>query len=151
MEKMFKTYSTVRSANPLVLILVVLGVLFAAFWILKYVVFKILYTLAPFLFALALILNYRVVLGYGKWVMDLFKSSILTGILASVLSVVGYPFVSAFLAFRAYQLRGETWRKNDETKEGEYIKYREVEEDFLDISEEKRKGEEFKDQYKDMF
>lgn len=149
MERMYRTYSTMRSTNPIVLLLVALGVLFFVFWFLKAVVFRIFYIAAPVLFIAALVLNYRVVLGYGKWLLDTLKNNLLMGVVATALSIVCYPFVAAFLAFRAYQLRGETFRSKRK-KQGHYIKYSEVEEDFLDISEEKEKQEEIKKQYGDL-
>ena len=149
MEKMYKTYSTVRSVNPFLLLLALLGVLFFAFWFLKNIVFRILYAAAPVLLILALVMNYRVVLGYGKWLIDTLRSNLVVGLIATALTIVGYPFVSAFLAYRAYQLRGETFKRKKKG-EGEYIKYTEVEDDFLDISQEKLKQEELKSKYDEM-
>jgi len=125
------------------------GILFFAFWFLKNIVFKILYTVAPILLIIALILNYRVVLGYGKWLLDTFRNNFLYGILACVFTFLCYPFVAAFLAIRAYQLRGKSLSKKNEI--GEYIKYKDVEDDFLDITEEKKEQEEIKKRFEGLF
>ena len=135
--------------NPLMVILGMVAFLFVVFWFLKTVVFRILYFAAPFLLIGALILNYRVVLGYGKWLLDTVKNNLLMGIVAIALSIVCYPFVSAFLAFRAYQLRGESFKRK-KSKSGDYINFKDVDEDFLDISREKVNREEIEQRFSDL-
>lgn len=152
MEKMYQNYKTFRSMNPLVLILGLIFGLFIIFWFIKNIVFKVLYLAAPVLFVGALLMNYRVVVGYFKWLFNSYKGNVWFGLAATGLTIVGYPFVSAYLAFRAYHLRGATnTGQSSGPREGDYIKYEEVkEEDFLDISKEKKKTEQISTDYEDL-
>ena len=83
---------------------ILIGLFIALFWIARGI-FSILSFLGPFLLIAALIINYRVVLGYGKWLVDMVKKDFFMGILYTVLSVVGFPIVSAYLLFKAYTLK----------------------------------------------
>lgn len=150
MENMYQNYKTIRNINPLVLLLGLIFGLYMIFWFLKTIVFKVLYFIAPVLIIAALVFNYRVVLGYGKWLMDSFKGSPWFGIIATLLTIVGYPFVSAFLAYRAYQLRGDIYKKPD-SKQGDYVKFEEIgKDDFLDIKKESKKSRDMDQEYGDL-
>ena len=153
MDNMYQNYKTLRTINPFVLILGLIFALFFIFWFIKNIIFKILYLAAPVLLVAALILNYRVVLGYGKWLLGSFKGNPWFGLAATALTIVGYPFVSLYLVMRAYQLSGDIYKK-PKLKEGEYIKFSKVTEeekdDFLDISSEKKKKADIKNRYDDL-
>ncbi|MEE9373518.1 MAG: hypothetical protein V3V00_10745 [Saprospiraceae bacterium] len=136
---MYQNYKTLKTINPLVLILGLIFGLFFIFWFIKNIIFKILYLVAPVLFIAALIMNHKVVWGYCIWLWKSIKSNPIFGLLTTALSIVGYPFVGLYLALRAYQLRGKAFQKTD-VRDGDYIKYTEMDsEDFLDISKEKTK------------
>ena len=107
----------------IVLVLGLLAVFFVArgiFWILS--------QLAVFFLIGTLILDYKVIVNYGKWIGDLFKRNIWYGVAASALSLIGYPVLAVFLFFRAYM----SWRLKRVQKEaeaqrsGEYIEYEEI-------------------------
>jgi hypothetical protein len=69
-----------------------------------YYFFKILYTtwwIAPSLLALALIINWKVVSGLGKSLVNLFKRDVLIALLICGLCVVGFPVVALMLVFAA--------------------------------------------------
>ena len=150
MEKMYRNYQTFKNVNPLVLILGLVFGLFFVFWFIKNIIFKILYLIAPVLFIAALVMNYKVVWGYIIWLFNSIRNKPLFGLAATAISIIGYPFVGAYLAIRAYQLRGATF-SSKKSADGEYIRYTEVEnEDFLDISKEKQKASEMKTDYEDL-
>ncbi len=67
------------------------------FWVLSWV--------APVLLVAALILNYKVVLNYVQFVLGLFRTNILMGLLLSIFTVVGFPIVAAGLFFVALTKR----------------------------------------------
>ncbi|MBK8501451.1 MAG: hypothetical protein IPL46_04150 [Saprospiraceae bacterium] len=69
-----------NSSNAIVGILFMVVVLFILFWLAKSV-FTILAWLAPALFVAALIIDYRSVLNYGKWLVNQLKNNTLNGIL----------------------------------------------------------------------
>ncbi|MFM8362788.1 MAG: hypothetical protein ACKOA4_08820 [Haliscomenobacter sp.] len=64
--------------------------------------FRLLYFLGPILLIAAVIADHKVFLDYVNWLRRLFRKNFLQGALALVLSVVGYPIVSAFLLLRAF-------------------------------------------------
>ena len=96
-------------------------------------------------------MNYRVVLGYIKWLFSSLKRNPVFGIVAIVLSVVGIPFVSVFLFLRALASRGIDKGVESMTKEGDYIPYQEVEEDFLDLSQIEAHKKSIDNEYSDVF
>ena len=145
-ERMIK----VSRVNPLFLLLGVAVFFVALFWIAKGV-FTLLSWVFPAFLVGALILNYRVVLGYIKWLFSSLKRNPVFGIVAIVLSVVGIPFVSVFLFLRALASRGIDKGVESMTKEGDYIPYQEVEEDFLDLSQIEAHKKSIDNEYSDVF
>ncbi|MEM9922104.1 MAG: hypothetical protein AAF990_28630 [Bacteroidota bacterium] len=109
----------------LFLVLVLVGLYFIAKG-----VFTILSWLAPVLLILALVLNYRVVLNYGKWLINLLQKNILMGLGAILLTVVGFPVIAGFLAVKAYLYRKvDQFQSQAEQKvAGEYVDFEEVDE-----------------------
>jgi len=59
------------------------------------------------------------------------------GILVAAGSIIGYPFVSAWLALKAYTTRNKIKKQKGDPKKEDYIKYEEVEEDedFLELED----------------
>lgn len=102
-------------------------------------VFKILSIMAIPFFIIALILNYRVVSDYANWVFGLIRKDTTKGLLVAAGSVIGYPLVSAWLAFKAYTTRNKIREQKGNPKKGEYVKYEEVDEvddeDFLELDD----------------
>lgn len=95
--------------------------------------FKILSFLAPILIFGALIIDRRVVLNYGRWLVDLLRTRTLYGIIAVVLTVFFFPAVAAWLFFRALMRRRIKNRINS-IRGGvreEYIEYEEVDSEII--------------------
>ena len=121
----------------IVAILFVAMMLWIAFSAVKGV-FAILSWLALPLFVLAIIMNYKVVTDYMQWVVDKIKADPLKGLLIAGGSVIAYPLVSAWLAFKAFTTKKKA-RSEKKNKKGQYVKYEEVDEveedDFLDLED----------------
>jgi len=100
-------------------------------------VWAILSFLAIPLFILALIFNYRVVPDYFNWVMDKVRNDTPKGLMIAAGSIIGYPFVSAWLAIKAYTTRNKIKKQKGNPKKEDYLKYEEVEddEDFLELDD----------------
>lgn len=115
-------------------LVVMIFIVFILFQVVKSVI-SIMYFLGPILLIIALVLNYRVVLNYIKWLAQMIKTDTVRGLIYSALSVVGYPFVSAWLFFKAFlQYRFKRGVKTQEkAKEKEFVQYEEVEDDFLEL------------------
>ena len=81
-----------------------------------------------FLLIGALVIDYKVVLNYGKWLVNLFKSNWPLGIGAGLLTFFGFPviagflFVKALLSRKVNNLRQEAERRH----QGEFIEYEEL-------------------------
>lgn len=80
--------------------LVMVGFFIALFWIARGL-FTILTYAAPFLLIGALIINYKVVTGYAKWLWTTLNRDPLMGLIYAVLSFIGFPILSAYLLFKA--------------------------------------------------
>ena len=137
----------------LFLIALIAGVFFIAKGI-----FKLLYFAAPVLIILALIINYRTVVNFFKWLFGLFKRSFLTGIIAVILTIIGYPIVCGLLFGKS--ILDRKIRKLQDAqrveREGELVDYEEVikprREEKLDLPPmEKQNPTPKENPYKDLF
>ncbi len=116
----------------LIALLVVLYYLFKGiFWVLSWV--------APVLLVATLIINYKVVLNYIQFVLGLFRTNILLGLLLSIFTFVGFPIVAAGLFFVAVSQRkvlktfeGMSDRSGNSADNVEYSDYEEILKDVDD-------------------
>lgn len=137
------------SNNPLSALagLLIFVVVLVALFMLARFVFRILAFLSPALIIAALILDYKTVTGFGKWLIDQVRSNPLLGIAAIVLTVLGFPLVSAFLAGKALLTRNvrKAREEQEQQQRGEYIDFEELDDQPLELpelSEMKRREEE---------
>ena len=127
------TYKRKIDVNPgnslggiIMLVLVFVGLYFIAKGL-----FSLLAWLAPVLLIGAAIINYKVIVNYGLWLINLLKSNLIMGIGAVLLTVFGFPVIAGFLFAKAllYRKVGQM-KKQHETKEhGELIEYEEIKEE----------------------
>ncbi len=105
------------------LVLLLIGLFFIAKG-----VFTILAWLSPALIIGALILNYRTVLNYLKFILSLIQRNPLAGIIAIVLSVIGFPVLSGVLFGKAIFDRKvrRLQRAHAAGEASEYVEYEEV-------------------------
>ncbi len=98
-------------------------------------IMKVLTWAAPALLILALIFDYKTVLNYGKWLIDLTKRNPLMGIGAIALSVLAYPLVFTYLLARAYLSKKIKKMQSDyETRQqGEFADFEVIDEKPLRI------------------
>lgn len=98
-------------------------------------IFTILYYLSPIMIVAALIIDHRVVLGYVKWLIGLLRDNLLLGVGATILSVLGFPVLSAFLLGKALFKRQvkKARQEAEEAREGEYIEYEELNSEELEL------------------
>jgi hypothetical protein len=143
-----------NASNAIVGILFLIAVLFVLFWLAKSV-FTILAWLAPALFIAALIINYRSVLNYGKWLLNQLKSNPLNGILFSILTVVGFPVVALLLFGRALLTKKMKALEKSyiEQREGVYVDYEIVDENetVLHLPPLEERKQPAKDDYEQLF
>ncbi len=90
--------------------------------------FTVLSWVAPVLIAGALIINYKTVLNFIKYMWALLKRNPLGGILGIVLSVIGFPILSGFLFGKAILDRKVKSLSNayQAREEGELVDFEEI-------------------------
>jgi len=144
------------SSNPfnsifsiIMIILVMLGLFFIARFI-----FTILMYLSPVMLVAALILDYKVVTGYGQWIYGLLKKNPIMGVGSILLTVIGFPVVSLFLLGKALFRKRVRDAQEEATRqrEGRYIEYEEVDSEPLELprlEKEEQQKEEKKDKGQD--
>ncbi len=105
------------------LVLLLVGLFFIAKGI-----FTILAYAAPVLLIGALIINYKTVINYFKFILSLFKRSALTGIIAILLSIIGFPVLSGVLFGKAILDRKvrRLREAHQAREEGEFVNHEEV-------------------------
>ncbi len=114
---------------------VMIVLFFLALFFIARTIFNLVSLIAPILLLITLIIDYKVALNYGKFLLKLLKENTLMGIGAVVLTVLAYPVVAGFLFFKA---AGKKFlmSKIKSNKKEEFQDYEEVEdEDFLDLPE----------------
>lgn len=123
-----------RSDNPWSIIIgvaVIVLLIAGVFWALR-MAFMLLYYLSPLLLIAALVIDYKVVLDYLKWVRTTFRRNALSGVIISLLSVVGFPVLSAYFLGRALlkkQVKKAT-TEYERRKYGDIVEYEELNTDF---------------------
>lgn len=143
-------------ANGIIGLAMVILFFIALFFIARGI-FTLLAWLAPALIIGALLINYRTVLGFLKYLWNLLRRNPLMGILVVILTIIGFPIVSGFLFGKSIfdrkvrKIEAEMRRH----REGELIDYEEIREEegeILDLETlpppEKRKGD---SPYDDLF
>ena len=143
--------------NGIIGFVIMVGLLALLFFAAKGI-FTLLAYAAPVLIALALIINYRTIVNYLRFIFGLLHRNPLTGIIAILLSVVGFPILSGILFGKSILDRKvRRLQKAHEANElGETVDYEEVirpeREDSLDLPPlEKQKPEVKENPYKDLF
>lgn len=102
--------------------LIFIVIFFIALFYLAKGVFTLLSWAAPVFLLLALIINYRVVFGYIKWIWETLTTNVLRGIVLVLLTVFGFPFVAIYLFMKAWGLRSMA---NMQNQMQDQIKYNE--------------------------
>ncbi len=102
-------------------------------------VFTLLSILAPFLLIAAAILDHTVITDFIKFVLKLLKENPLMGLIAIILSIMGFPVLFGFLFFKALARKNlKKFTEKATQEKNKYDQYEEVketkkddEEDFL--------------------
>ncbi len=110
------------------LLMLVVG--FVALWFIAKSVFTVLAWAAPFLLLGAVLINYKTVLSFARFVLQMLKRNVLMGIVAIILMIFGFPIVAGFLFGKALLDRKIVKLQTDieQKREGEFVEYEEVEE-----------------------
>lgn len=112
-------------------------IFFIALFFIATSVLKILSYVAPVFLLGALLINHKTVTGYGKMLIRLLKRNPLGGVLAIILTVVGFPIVAIFLFGMAILQKkvGKMVQEAEQRQQGELVEYEEIVEEETEILE----------------
>lgn len=136
--------------------IIILTLFFVALYFIAKGLFTVLSFVAPVLLILTLILDYTVVIDYGKFILNLLKNNLIVGILAVFLTVLGFPIVSGFLFFRAIVRHKLKSAMKKQEKKNAFVEYEVLEEevndeDFLELPKVEKTPKPKDSDYDDLF
>lgn len=137
----------------LIMVLIFVGLFFLAKGI-----FNLLALLAPILLIATAVIDYKVILNYGKWLLDLLRKDLLVGVGGILLTVFGFPVIAGFLFVKAllYRKLRKMNQGYQEQTSGEYLEYEEIKDESptsleLPRIEKKEKQEKKSNDYEQLF
>jgi len=111
-------------------LIIFLAVLFGMFWLAGQIM-RLLWIIFPLFVIGAALLDYKVIVGYFRWLKRTTQKNLPLGIAAILLSVIGFPVVSVFWFWQAYRnynrRKQQTSDAGDPLELGEYIDFEELE------------------------
>lgn len=145
----------VNPFNSITSILFLVLVFVGLYW-LATGIFKILTVAAPFLLIATLIIDYKIVLGYGKWLWNLLLKNPLMGIGGILLTFFGFPIIAGFLLVKAllYRKVNKIKEEFDTQQNGELIDYEEIDDEpqiRMELPEVKKTRQRKDDEYDQFF
>lgn len=123
-------FNPLNSIGSIIMMIVVMvGIYYIATGIFSFLAY-----IAPALLIGALVINYRVVTGYGKTLINLLRKNPLMGVLGVVLTIFAFPLVAGFLFGKALLTRKvkQLQKEAEKQRYGEFVDYEEVENDIVD-------------------
>jgi predicted membrane protein len=133
--------------------------IFAALFFIARSIFILLAWISPVLIVLALIINYKTILNYLKFILSLLQRNVLGGIVAILLSVFGFPILAGVLFGKSIldrKVRKLTEAYSAREKD-EFVEFEEVirpgQDKTLDLPPLEQKENPIKEEnkYKDLF
>lgn len=123
-----------KSDNPwkaIIGVAVIVTFLVGLFMLARFV-FTLMYYLSPIMLIAALIIDYRVVLDYLKWVRNTFRRDNISGVLIGIVSIIGFPILSAYFLANALLKKQVKKVKTayERQRNGDLVEYEELETDF---------------------
>jgi len=144
-------FSSIFSILTMVLIFV--GLFFVAKGI-----FTILAWLAPILLVATAVIDYKIILNYGKWLLNLLQQNLLVGIGGILLTVFGFPIIAGFLFIKAllYRKVKKMNQAFEEESSSEFLEYEEIDDEVsapleLPTFEKEEKREKKSNDYEQLF
>jgi|SRR6187551_2080019 len=108
--------------------LIFLVMMFVGLFFLAKGLFTVLTWAAPVLIVGALIINYKTIINYLRFVLSLLQRNPLSGIITIILSVIGFPILSGVLFGKAILDRKvkKLVQAHQAREQGEFVEYEEV-------------------------
>ena len=98
-------------------------------------IFTVLAWAAPFLLVGAILINYRTIINFGKWLYHLIVGNPIMGIVAVVLCVFGFPVVAGFLFGKSLFDRKVRLLIEAQNPQEEFTEYEELSNERLELKE----------------
>lgn len=134
-----------KSDNPwnAVIGVAVIVIFLVGLFMLTRFVFRILAFLSPIMLIAALVIDYTVVTDYFKWIRSMFRRDAVVGVIIAILSVFGFPVLSAYFLARALLKKQVKKAKADyeRRRDGDLVDYEELETDFPPRKREKTRSD----------
>jgi hypothetical protein len=123
-----------RSDNPwnAIIGVAVIVIFLVGLFMLARFVFRILAFLSPLMLIAALVIDYKVVTGYLGWIGKVFSRDKIAGVLIGILSVIGFPVLSAYFLGKALlnkQIK-KAKTEHERRRDGDLVDYEELDTDF---------------------
>lgn len=117
------------------IVAMVLGLLFLLF--LARFIFRILWYLSPLILIGALIVDFKGVVNFGKWIIALYKRDTILGVVSTILTIFGFPLVAGFLLGKGlFKKRARDLRQEQQKRrEGEFVDFEELDSKPLELPE----------------
>ncbi len=145
-----------NTQNTIIAIVFLAVTFFALFWIARGI-FTILTYVAPILLLATLVINYKIVVNYGKWLWKQLQNNPIMGVIAILLTIIGFPVVS-FLLFGKALLERKVKQVEEEVRmerEGNFADYEIIDEEPLELPQRPRERVEVRqkptDDYERLF
>jgi len=98
-------------------------------------IFTVLAWAAPFLLIAAVLINYRTIVNFGKWLYRLITGNPIVGIVAVVLCVFGFPVVAGFLFGKSLLDRKVRLLLEERSQQDEFTDYEEISNEPLELKQ----------------
>lgn len=108
-------------------------------------IFTILAWAAPFLLIAAILINYRTIINFGKWLYKLITGNPVVGIIALVLCFFGFPVVAGFLFGKSLLDRKVRLMLEEQVAQDDFIDYEEISNTPLELKQLERREPEDRD------
>jgi len=141
-----------RGGSTILNVLLVVGVMIALWFVAKSI-FQLLTFLVPVMLILTLIIDYKVIVNFFKFMGRLFQQNVLYGIGASVLGVIGLPVLSLVLLLQAVfkmKLR-KRQKEHDEAIHGKPTEFEILEEEDEPLDLNRVELPEIENEYDELF
>lgn len=117
------------------IVVMVVGLLFLLF--LARFIFRILWFISPLLIIGALIVDFKGVVNFVKWIIALYKRDTILGVVSTILTIFGFPLVAGFLLGKGlFKKRAKQIRQEERTRrQGEFVDFEELDSKPLELPE----------------
>lgn len=123
------------------IVAMVLGLLFLLF--LARFVFRILWFISPLIIIAALIVDFKGVVNFVKWIIALYKRDTILGVISTILTIFGFPLVAGFLLGKGlFKKRAQQIRQEENSKkQGQFVDFEELDSKPLELPEMEKREE----------